>query len=397
MMSTRIALSVLMVLVISIVFTQSVIAQDGLDASWSKGIRLNSEDGSFKLKIGGRIMNDWAFFDEDADSGTPLDGLQDGNEFRRARLYFAGLIYDSVDFKAEYDFAGGDADFKDVYLRYKVLPIDITVGHFKEPFGLEEITSSNNITFMERSTATEAFSPSRNTGVGVGSALLDNMVTWSVGAFRDSDGFGDGEGSNYHYTGRVTAIPWSNEEQSQLLHVGGSVSYRNVEEQRYSSRPESHLAPQVVDTGDFNVDSAVMCGLESAVVLGPLSFQGEYMSAMTDSEDGSDPDLCGWYLAASWFATGESRAYKSSSGIFGRVSPNANAGSDGAGALELAARYSSLDLSDGTVDGGEVDDVTLAVNWYLNPNARVMFNYVNSDADENGEVDVYQTRFQVDF
>ena len=396
-MRTRIALSVLMVLVVSIVFTQSVMAGDDLDASWNKGIRMSSGDKDFKFKIGGRIMNDWAFFDESSDSGTPLQGLQDANEFRRARLYVAGLIYDNVEFKAQYDFAGGDADFKDMYIRYRELPIAITVGHFKEPFGLEELTSSKYITFMERSTATEAFSPSRNTGIGVGQAVLDNTVTWAIGAFRNSDGFGNGEGSNYHYSGRVTATPWSNEDQSQLLHVGGSISYRDVDMQRYRSRPESHLAPRVVDTGEIDVSSAVLGGLEAAVVLGSLSFQGEYMLAQTDSNDGSDPDLSGYYVAASWFATGESRAYKSKAGAFSRVSPNANAGSDGGGALELAARYSALDLSDGNFDGGEVDDVTLAVNWYLNPNTRVMFNYVNSDADENGDVNVYQTRFQVDF
>lgn len=395
-MKIRIALSVLVVLMVSVVFTQSVMAKEDLEASWSKGLRLNSEDKDFKFKIGGRIMADFAFFDVDADSGTPLDGLMDGNEFRRARLYFAGTIYDNIDFKAQYDFAGGDADFKDVYIKYNLLPIGIKVGHFKEPFGLEEITSSKYITFMERSTPTEAFSPSRNTGVGVGSTALDNQLTWAVGAFRESDGFGDGEGSNYHWTGRVTATPWSNEDQSNLLHVGGSVSYRDVDGQRYRSRPESHLAPRVVDTGEFGVDSALICGLEAAVVLGPLSFQGEYMLANTDSDDGSDPDLSGYYAFVSWFVTGDMRPYKSSAGAFSRVSPDANAG-DGSGAIELAARYSSLDLSDGTVDGGEVDDVTLGVNWYLNPNARIMVNYVNSDADENGEVDVFQTRFQVDF
>ena len=395
MMSMRIALSVLVILVVSIVFAQSAVAEEDLDASWDKGIRLGSESKDFKFKIGGRVMADVAFFDEDADTG-PLNGIEDANEFRRARLYLAGTIYGNIDFKAQYDLAGGDADFKDVYLRYKDLPVNLTVGHFKEPFGLEELTSSKYITFMERSTATEAFSPSRNTGIGVGQTLMDNMVTWSLGAFRDTNDYGDGEGSNYHYTGRVTAKPWIDEETGGFVHIGGSLSFRDVDMQQYRARPESHLAPRVVDTGDFNVDNAVLCGLESAVVLGPLSFQGEFLSAMTETDDGDDPDFCGWYLAASWFATGESRAYKSSVGAFSRVSPNVNFGPDGMGALELAARYSMLDLSDKNIDGGEVDDVTLAVNWYLNPNARIMFNYVNSDADV-GDVDVYQTRFQIDF
>ena len=75
-------------------------------------------------------------------------------------------------------------------------------------------------------------------------------------------------------------------------------------------------------------------------------------------------------------------------------------GEGGLGALELVARYSSTDLEDGMLDGGTLDAISLGMNWYLNPNSRVMFNFVRSDGDSPsgaGVANAFQTRFQIDF
>ena len=388
-MGKHIVLDILIVLAISAVLIQGSEAKEDLNVYWKDGLRLTGED--FQFKIGGRIMLDFAFFDEDASVGD----IEDATEFRRARLYFAGLIYNNVDFKAQYDFAGGDADFKDVYIGYKGVELGhIKVGHFKEAFSLEELTSSKYITFMERSLPIEAFAPSRNTGIGINSTALDDKLTWAVGLFRETDGFGEGEGSDWNVTGRITGLPVQSEEM--LLHVGLALSYKNTSEVQYRSRPESHLAPRVVDTDGFTADNVSLVGLESALVCGPFSLQGEYILSSPDMAAGvADPDFSGYYLCASYFLTGEQRKYKASSGTFSRVKPNENVGV-GPGAWEVGARYSSLDLTDAGIAGGEIDDITLGVNWYLNPNTRVMLNYVMADADA-GDVNVIQTRFQIDF
>jgi phosphate-selective porin OprO/OprP len=160
------------------------------------------------------------------------------------------------------------------------------------------------------------------------------------------------------------------------------------------------LANDYLDTGAIaDADGTqVTYGAEAAGVFGPFSVQGEYMRTMLDRSGAGNAEFPGWYVFASWFITGEHRAYKASDGVFDRVSPNHNFLSDGGwGAWELAARYSSLDLDDAGVTGGEMDDVTAGVNWYLYPNARVMLNYIYANPESVGDANIFQTRFQVDF
>ena len=303
-------------------------ANPELDLSWKDGISVLSSDGDFSLKIGGRIMADTVSWDTDSAVEAAIGEQTSASEFRRARLYMAGTIYGNVIFKAQYDFAGGDADFKDVYLGIKGIPGlgTVRVGHFKEPFSLEALTSSKYITFMERALP-GVFAPLRNTGLGFHSTALDNRLTMAAGVFHDSDGFGDSGGDNINFSARAT---------------GG----------------------------------------------------------------GSDADLSGWYAYASWFVTGESRAYKDGKGVFSRVHPADNFTTDGgSGALELAVRVSNLDLNDtgAGINGGELDDLTVGANWYLNPSTRVMLNWVTADisggllGDADADADAVQARFQVDF
>jgi phosphate-selective porin OprO/OprP len=396
----------LVIVVALILSSQTISAEEKKDTDfrmyWKEGIRFETGDKAFKIQIGGRIMNDWAFMSGDDSVKAAVGDLQDATtEFRRARFYIAGTIYDKIIFKAQYDFAGGDADFKAVYLGLKKLPGvgKLIIGHFKEPIGLENLTSSKYITLMERALIT-AFLPSYNTGIGVFKTELDERLTWAVGAFLDTNAYGDEDGaeSNFAATARITGIPWY-EGKDRLLHLGLSYSYRDAKDDSvsFSERPETHLAPQFVDTGSFGADSENRFGIETALVYGPLSVQGEYMVAKVDALSGSDPEFLGYYAYISYFLTGEHRAYKKSAGAFSRVKPKANFGKGGIGAWELALRYSALDLNDEAIVGGELEDITFGVNWYLNPNVRVMGNYVRADLDDVGDADIFQTRFQIDF
>ncbi|MCH8964171.1 MAG: porin [Planctomycetes bacterium] len=380
---------------------------------WKDGIRIDSDDGLFKLRIGGRIQLDGAIMD--ADNGLERRGigdLEDSLEFRRARIYIQGDIYEDYFFRVQYDFAGGDAEFRDVYMGMRNLPYvgNIMVGQFKEPFGLEELTSSNYITFMERSTGTEAFAPARNTGLMLYNTAFNKRMTWAAGVFLETDDFGDGEfNDGFNYTARLTGLPWYEEDGRELLHLGVAFSHKNFEGDRrvgdsfgrFRSRPESHLAPRFVDTGRFFLESANLLGVEAAWVHGPFSLQGEYVHVFANGLDAfrsSNPDFNAFYTQASYFLTGEHRKYKQASGTFTRVRPLKNFRDDGGrGAWEVAARYSYIDLDRANINGDRLDDFTLGLNWYLNPNMRVMFNYILADSEDRGDANIFQMRFQVDF
>ena len=100
------------------------------------------------------------------------------------------------------------------------------------------------------------------------------------------------------------------------------------------------------------------------------------------------------YAETGYFLTkGDHRSYSKATGTWDRTTPkhpwsvisNSNT-TPGRGALELTARYTYLDLLSGnptltTSQGaraGNENDMTLGLNWYLNPNARFMINYVNT-------------------
>jgi phosphate-selective porin OprO/OprP len=380
---------------------------------WKEGIGLDSKDKNFKLKIGGRIQTDWATIDPDSELEDDFPELKGtGVEFRRARLYTSGTVYGSVDFKVQYDFAGGDADFKDVYLGLKGVPSvgHIKVGHMKEPFSLEELTSSKYITFMERALP-NAFAPSRNTGFMLHNPALDERMTWAVGYFYNTDDYGDTfeDYSNTNLTARLTGLPWYSEDGEKLLHLGLSYSNQARDEQktdvRFRQQPEAHITSErLVDTGHVPADGVSLVSPEMALVFGPFSVQGEYARASVDSQVANDPGFSGYYVYASYFLTGKHRSYNTSEAAFDRVKPrnDFHSTNGGGGAWEIALRHSHIDLNDEGISGGKEDNTTVGVNWYLNPNTRVMFNYVSADLEErtgvdDGSVNIFETRFQIDF
>ncbi len=371
---------------------------------WRDGVRFETADKAFSAGFGGRIHNDWTWQsgDEDLDPLVPgTDSFEDGVKFRRARMHVEGKAFEHMNYKIEFDFTGGSASYREVYLATSLYEFStIKVGHFKEPFGLEQLTSSNNITFIERSLP-DVFIPAFNTGIALGNHFADERATWGLGIFRDTGEQGEfSDNSGYGFTGRLTYLPLYKEKGEQVLHLGLSATHRTAESVRYRARPENSFGPRLVDSGTLAADDQTILGAEVAFVQGPLSIQGEYVMADVSSDAADDPSFGGFYAMVSYFLTGEHRPYRTSAGAFDRIRPKKNWGKDGGGAWELTARYSSIDLNDGGVDGGEMDVLTAGVNWYLNPNARVMLNYLMADAEQgaiDGDAEAVLMRFQVTF
>lgn len=364
--------------------------QSATKISTKGGIKAKSEDGDFSFQFGGRVMVDAGYYNEDAKKGD-----ESGTEFRRLRMFAKGTLYRDWGYKVQVDYSDDALAIKDAYIKYK--PWGVTIGNFKQPLSLEELTSSKYITFMERSLPT-VFATSHRIGVGVNKGGKN----WSAAASiygGNSDDSEDGQ-EGFGLGARLTFAPIA--EKTRAIHLGASLAREEPlddgDDIRIRQRPEFHVTGQrIVDTGTIsNIDNIQKVGLEAAGVFGPFSLQAEYLKASLSRETGfDDVDFDGSYVTASYFLTGESRPYSAKKGKFGRVKPKSKNG-----AWEVALRYSTLDLNDGAVQGGEVDNMTLGLNWYVNPNVRIMANYIDVDAERAGVNDdpsIFAMRAQIDF
>ncbi len=394
-----------LILLLFWVVVPSIAQEDSFSFKWDNGFALTSKSKDFKLKFGGRIMYDAGAVWQDDAIEEQFGEFTRGSGLRRARLFMSGTVYKNLDFKFNVDFAGGggNARFKDVWLQLKKVPVlgHIRVGHFKEPFRLEVMSSSKYIVFMERSFS-NGFSPERNGGILLHNTYENPRISWQLGAFLNTDNYGiQQEGGGYNVTGRITALPIYDEAKRELLHLGFSSSYRQPSENEYqiASRPETPFGNKLLATGTIeNVTNINLFGGELSYVKGALGLQGEVALSQVSVSDASSLNFQTYYAQASYFLTGETRIYKNSYEGFDRIIPNKNLGEDGGiGALQLALRYSYADLDDHLVKGGKMGDVTLGMNWYLNPVSRFMFNYVYSDLSGVGNTHIAQARFQVDF
>jgi len=384
-----------------------------LTATWNNRLILRSADSAFQFELGGRLHLDGTWFRPRThlrlvDRYEQPPGIareEDGFAVRRAWLYVRGRVYDDYSFAAEYDFTSSGL-FRDLWIAANNVPYlgTLRVGHFREPFSLEDLMSSNFSTFMERALP-NALAPGWNLGVLMDNVYLDDRMSLNLGLFRESTGTPISRTrGGYSFTGRVTGLPWYEEEGRRLLHLGMSYSYRNPDGQvRFQQRPETFLASRYVDTGDIPADRVTLFGAETGLIHGPFSVQGEYIRADVRASRRDNASFDGWYAYASYVLTGEHRRYRKRNPVFQSPTPRRNFGfgeEDGWGAWEVALRFSGIDLDDGRVRGGSMRDVTAGLNWYLNPNMRIMLNYVHGDVKHrlySGRVQSLQTRFQVNF
>ena len=376
---------------------------------WDNGFKLQNQDKSIKMKFGGRIMVDHAYFFQNDELDTNFGPLEakSGTEFRRARFFMSGTLYHNVEFKLQVDYVAGVTRIKDAYVGIKNIPGvgTIRVGNVKEPFRLDALTSSKYITFMERVLATD-FAQERNSGILLFNDFMEKRLSAQAGAFRNADGTGNDKKANdgYVLTGRITGLVINKPEKKQLLHLGVAHTFRVSDDHEFSvsSRPEAHMGPKYINTSTMeNIKHANLTNFEAAFVHKSFSFQGEYILGNYKKLE-FDPidsyNFASIYGQVSYFITGESKKFKSSYDGFGRVKPNKNFGSEkGPGAWEVAVRVSNSDLNSEDVFGGEQLDLTVGLNWYLNPATRIMINYVRADIKDTGKAQVIQGRMQIDF
>jgi len=376
--------------------------------------------GKMTATPSGRIQLDTAAFSQDdVDKGRYDE--QNGVAFRTARLAIVGGGFNIIKYQIEYDFATTTkVKCKDTFLTITDLPLlqNIQIGHFKEPYSLDELTSDNYITFMERSAADGVMAPKRHIGIMTFGNTEDQNATYALGYFAEKDLDGDAiqnDDMGGALTMRGTYLPWYDEatEGRGLIHTGLSYSHRDAfnHECTLAYQPECYLAKSNVKLLD-DVSQRNEVGAELAGVYGPLSMQTEYYVNYIDRMEHDNCKTQGAYVYVSYFLTGENRPYDRTRGVFGRVKPFENffhvrdengCVFTGKGAWELKYRYSWFDgYDDGKLGFQTCGDHTVGLNWYLTPYTRFMFEYIHSNinrynGDGAGNLDILQMRTAIDF
>ncbi|WP_292920479.1 porin [Nitrosomonas sp.] len=382
----------------------SIASCHAVNFTYKGGPRIKTDDGNFEIGLNGRGHFDvHSLYPDQAHSDYPAFGSQlldandrDGFNWRRTYATITGRIY-GVNFKFENDFAVNATtafphSLREAWIATKLGPGQLTIGQFKPYRGLEEITSSNEITLMERPSTS-------STGIYSGRQFLTGIAYRAM--IKDNMGFGIHVMSLSHfglplagisYGGRAVWLPV--DKQGHILHLGLSASQDiaskdsllvqavDVYGGRQGITQSLGVAGTSLGTPSHNSQSTIAA--ETAYSVGPLTLQGEYAITKLDNTHqtaGSNRDstIQAFYLQASWFVTGETAVYKKDRGAFGKPQPNGLWG-----ALEFAGRYDLTEnfkqslTADPCRTGTskcQIQVVTLGVNWYPRSNIRFMLNY----------------------
>jgi phosphate-selective porin OprO/OprP len=367
--------------------------------------------------------------------------LNNGTNFRRARLGLDGKVFGFIDYGVVYEFGGSGAEdaghIHEMWLQYNPPQLadvhgKIKVGAFEPIIGAEASVSTGSMAFMERPAPAEV---ARNLAAGDSRSAIqfygngefggDQGVAafWSastaltgatVGTLNSAGSFGTQPFDEQKaWIGRFAVAPHSGSDW--LVHLG--INYQRV------FRPTDALGPDAagarypiqfrdriesrtdgtrfVDSGGISAKDAYVLGLEGGFQMHNFYVEGEWFRYAIDRYNAptlANPRFSGWYVEGSWVLTGESRTYDRVSAVFNGPSIanvfNPNAGTWGA--WEVAARYSDLDLNyhqltpaataadltaASAIRGGEQKIFTLGLNWYWNPTVRFMLNYQHVKID----------------
>lgn len=406
------------------------------EVKWKGAPETSGEDGwSFKPR--GRLHYDAGYVSVPGDYAVNRN-LGFNSRVRRVRLGAEGTMPGGFGYKVEVDFAGGNVAFGDTFLSYnpKNAPLGLRIGNFETLNGLEQISSSNNISFTERASFNDAFLNSRRLGGAIAWHDKDNVLRAEAGLFTAHSIDSSFDNDGWIGAGRLTYSPRAFGGQ---LHFGATYQQREFASNnngaaavstnapatnqiaRYRARPNTQLTDvRFVDTGNFAAKSDRIMGVELAAIFPGFYFAGEGQwtkvnayragdiangldsfaggnSAVTPT---GDPSFFGMYAEAGYFLTGETRGFKD--GIWARTKVLKPLNKKGLGAFQIAARYEYLDLDSNALKNGLTNNFTtgtsslaalntrlgrggtqssylLGLNWYPIDYIRFMLNYGRVD------------------
>lgn len=358
------------------------------------------EFGDSSVTSTGLVQADanWYRSDVAALSGSPERPDGPAHALRLAVLFLKGQGPGGLDWKVGYE--RNSAKWLDANVRYGFAADRrsfVQVGQFKQPSGLERLSSRTSHDFMSVAMMTSAFTLGYRAGVAYGYerpyGLGDdngNSAKWRVTASWFGRELAARDTIPDHARGHGVAMrgSWAPVNGEGRIRYFG-LSYANYNTKaaafRLRARPGAELtAIRLVDTGDMPAtDRVSSLGAESFWVSGPVKLQGEYMVTSVYRVGAGSGNFKGngGYLSGLWNITGQTWSY--TDGL--PVTPVGSV--TGAGMWQVGLRYDAINLNDDAVPGGRMSTWTVGVNWYWSADLKFMLNYVAVNSRRAGLAD----------
>ena len=377
-------------------------------AVMKNGLGVQSADGRTTMQLTGRLHMDTRSYTSDA-TGDPYQNRLD---IRRARLGVRGQIDKDWKYEIVGTYGGGATDAQGLGESHTILDVgygdyaadpamQFRFGKFKMPFSLEQLGTSNAIDFMERSLANQVegeWVPAKETGVMVFGSPRSG-VTYGLALSKGRTNTNNtAEGPDT--IGRITANAAEIMGQKGMVaHFGlgystGTVSSFTPESGRTEARESNRFFTSAANTLVRHGATRTRQGAELAFAYGPAKIQGEYIRVSYD-DTGSvtvstgERGLNATYVQAVYNLTGEDHNYSNSAGTFGWIKPKQpfSAEKGGLGAWQVGIRYSKLSAGEFTQSATSTTNGanawTYGLTWFVNDNARMMLNYVDTTFNSN--------------
>lgn len=355
-----------------------------------KGYTLDSTDAVSTIRLRALLQFDSRLFFNDGGIVNTTFIL------RRARLITEGTLAKIYGYQFVTEFAGSAVSILDANFTAALTPaLQLKIGKFKTPVGLEALQSDSATAFTERSMLAN-FLPSRDLGVQAAGDLLGGRLSYAVGIFN---GIADGANStNVDFdndkdgAARVTAKPFKSVVHSPLagLLIGLGASggrHKTVSGRASGYRTDGQQTYFVYNSGVVADGPSWRLSPQLDYRLGPLGTLAEYLvssASLRPSPSGRKTRLehRGWQLTGSYVLTGEDSSYV---GVVPRHDFDFTAGTWGA--FEVFARVSAIQIDDAAfplfaspaASADRVRSVAFAVMWHLSKSVRFKFDYYQTE------------------
>jgi phosphate-selective porin OprO/OprP len=360
------------------------------------GLGVQSADGDFRLQIGLLVHAD-ARFAVDDDSGAVIDTFA----ARRLRPYLRGRFARRFEFYFNPDFAGGTLVVQDAYVDTIFGPgFRIRAGKGKTPFGMERLHSASNLLFFERALPT-ALVPNRDLGVQVLGDVGGGVVSYLAGVMNGVPDGGSGDldtNDGKDLSGRLIIRPFNRVPATHPARgLGVGISGSRGRQTGSAALPTFRTGiqqPFFSYAGASADGTRTRYSPQAFYYFGPFGGLAEYVRTEVPIAGPGEREQIthtAWQVAGSWVLTGEG-ATDAGAGV--RPRANFDFGAGNWGAVQIAARYHTLEVDPAAVRLGfatpgsstTADAWSVGLNWYLTPNFRYTFLFERAvfDGDPDG-------------